>query len=74
MAAKKPESRDNAGRFVKGKSGNPGGKKPMDPKTKKALEAAAPEAAEALANMLKDEKLPPNIKVKVCEVILDRVR
>lgn len=72
MAAKNPENRDNAGRFVKGKSGNPGGRKPMDGKTKKVLEAAAPEAAGKLVDLMRNAT-DARVRLKAAETILDRV-
>ena len=73
MAAKKPENRDKAGRFVKGKSGNPGGRKPMDGETKKILEDAAPEAAQMLVAMMNNAAVNPQVRIKAAETILDRV-
>lgn len=67
-----PENRDSAGRFVKGQSGNPGGRKPMDEKTKKIFESAAPKAARMLVKMMDDIEVAPKTRVKAAEVILDR--
>jgi len=73
MAAKKPESRDNAGRFKKGQSGNPGGKKPMDDETKAILKAAAPDAAKLMVKMMNDPKVQPKLRMQAGEVVMDRV-
>lgn len=73
MAAKKPGSRDNAGRFVKGQSGNPSGRKKMDEETKKILEAAAPEAARKLVEMMKSENTSEKGRLKAISEIMDRV-
>ena len=73
MAAKKPESRDNAGRFKKGQSGNPGGKKPMDDETKAILKAAAPDAAKLMVKMMNDPKIQPKLRMQAAEVVMDRV-
>ena len=73
MAAKKPESRDKAGRFQKGQSGNPGGRKPMDDETKEILKAAAPDAAKLMVKMMNDPKIQPKLRMQAAEVVMDRV-
>lgn len=74
MAKKEtPEGRDKAGRFKKGHSGNPGGMKPMDNKTKEILRAAAPKAAALLVQMLEDPTTQPKLRLQAAETVLDRV-
>lgn len=68
-----PDNRDAAGRFQKGKSGNPGGRKPMDAATKKMLCEATPEAAALLIDTLRNCETDIKLRVHVAEVILDRV-
>ena len=73
MAAKKPGSRDEAGRFVKGQSGNPSGKKPMDADVKEMLKAAAPKAAALLIETFNNPEVKIDLRIKCAETILDRV-
>lgn len=73
MAAKKPESRDNAGRFVKGKSGNPGGKKPMDADVKEMLKAAAPDAVKLLVETVNNPEVKMDLRIRCAETLMDRV-
>lgn len=56
--------------FPKGVSGNPGGKKPMDPDVKEALEKLTPRAVERLGQILDshDEK----VAVVAAKEVLDR--
>ncbi len=65
--------RDAGGKFVKGKSGNPGGKRPIPEDVKAALEELTPTAVSKLEEVLNDESTPANVKVKAAEVVLDRV-
>ena len=73
MAAKKPGSRDEAGRFVKGQSGNPSGKKPMDADVKEMLKAAAPKAAALLIETVNDPEVKIDLRIKCAETVMDRV-
>lgn len=73
MAAKIPGNRDNAGRFVKGQSGNPNGRKKMDKETKEILEAAAPEAARKLVEMMISDNTSEKGRLKAISEIMDRV-
>lgn len=65
MAEKKkkaaPENRDAAGRFVKGQSGNPGGR----PKKPVNLEKYAMEAPERLRAIADDPKTPVKVKADI---------
>ena len=49
--------------FKPGQSGNPGGRKPLDPEVKAALEAACPDAVKTLTTIVRDEKAPPKDRV-----------
>ena len=68
-----PQNRDKAGRFVKGKSGNPGGKPRVPETVKSALLAASPDAAQMLIQIMNDQAARPEVRVKCAETILDKV-
>ena len=59
--------------FVKGQSGNPGGRKPMDPTIKRALEAACPDAVKTLVDIMRDKSAPPKDRIACAQTVLDRV-
>lgn len=75
MARKAPENRQKTGQFQKGTSGNPGGRPKMTDEERdvlaeiKTLAASVPDKMRA---MLNSSKTPPAVKVKICEIILDR--
>ena len=73
MAAKKPENRDNAGRFQKGQSGNPGGRKPMGADVKEMLKAAAPQAVALLIETVNDPEVKMDLRIRCAETLMDRV-
>lgn len=63
------------GRFVKGKSGNPGGRPKKTQAERDALEMIrkmAPEAVIKMKEMLDDPDTPAAVKAKICTEILDR--
>lgn len=66
-------NKKQAGRFVKGVSGNPSGRPKMDDETKKMLKAAAPEAVKLLTDTMRDPKAKIDLRVKCAETVLDRV-
>lgn len=57
----KPENRDETGRFVKGQSGNPGGR----PKKPPEMEKYAKEAPAKLRAIADDPKTPVKIKADI---------
>lgn len=75
MAKSAPENRKRTGQFQKGASGNPGGRPKMTDEERdvlaeiKTLAACVPDKMRA---MLNSTKTPPAVKVKICEIILDR--
>lgn len=75
MAKKAPENRQKTGQFKKGASGNPGGRPKMTDAERDALaeiRTLAASVPEKLRAMLNSSKTPPAVKVKICEIILDR--
>ena len=67
--------RDGVGRYLPGQSGNPSGHPRRTWEQQAALEEIrklAPRAAEKMAAMLDDEKVPPVVKVRILEIILER--
>ena len=62
-------------RFKPGVSGNPSGRPKRTKEEKDALEAIkamAPEAADKLRTLLNSSRTSAAMKVKICEIILDR--
>ncbi len=62
-------------RFKPGVSGNPTGRPKRTPDEVKAMNAIrklAPAAAKKMKEMLMDPRTPAAVRVKICEIILDR--
>ena len=77
MAEKVPANRKGTGKklFEKGKSGNPSGRPKMSGEQRDALAEIRTLAASVpgkMREMLDSAKTPPAVKVKICEIILDR--
>ena len=72
-AAAVPVNRDSAGRFIKGQSGNPQGRKRLPPDVKQMLKAATPEAVRLLLDTMENREVKPELRVKCAETVLDRV-
>ena len=67
--------RDCCGRYLPGQSGNPSGHPRRTWEQQAALEEIrklAPRAAEKMAAMLDDDDVPPVVKVRILEIILER--
>lgn len=74
MAKEVKPGRDAGGKFKKGVSGNPGGKRPIPEDVKKALEELVPDAIDRLKEIVQDrENVPAATAVKAAEAVLDRV-
>ena len=73
MAGKKPESRDEAGRFKKGQSGNPGGRKPLPPDVKMMLKESSADAAKLLIETMRDKNAKIDLRINCANTIMDRV-
>ena len=79
IPAETPENvvirRDEQGHYLPGQSGNPSGHPKRTWEQQEALEEIrklAPRAAEKMAAMLDDDDVPPVVKVRILEIILDR--
>ena len=74
--AKSPlEGRNEAGQFVKGVSGNPGGRPKRTPEEQEAIEMmkkATPEMVELVLSIAKSEKASFYTKLQAAELILNR--
>lgn len=68
-----PDNRDKAGRFIAGKSGNPGGRTPIPKNVREMLKAATPKAAALLVTMMEDKDAPAAIRMDAAKTVLDRV-
>lgn len=68
-----PQNRDAAGRFIKGKSGNPGGRKALPMDVKEALTELVPEAIAIKQQILSDVTAPLDLRNRVADSVLDRV-
>lgn len=69
------ENRKKTGQFVRGKSGNPGGRPKRTEEQKKALDdvrALAPTAARTLRHMLTGKEIPAAQRLKAVEIVLER--
>ena len=67
--------RDGVGRYLPGQSGNPSGLPRRTREQQAALEEIrklAPRAADKMADMLEDDTVPPAVKVRILEIILER--
>lgn len=79
MGEKEPESRtclganrDARGRFVKGRSGNEGGKKKRTEAEKKALDALYEKAWPVLIELINDAETPPRVKVDIAKFAIEQ--
>ena len=79
IPAETPENgiirRDEQGHYLPGQSGNPSGHPKRTWEQQEALEEIrklAPAAAEKIATMLEDSKVPAAVKVRLIEIILER--
>lgn len=71
-AGKKQAKRDSKGRFVKGSSGNAGGRTKLPDDLKQAFREASPMALETLKRVLLDEDAKDSDKIRAAEIVLDR--
>ena len=59
--------------FPPGVSGNPGGRPKEKPEVKEMLRAATEDAARLLVDTINDETARLELRIKCCEIVLDRV-
>ena len=64
-------NRDEYGRFPKGQSGNPGGRRPMSQECREILEAALPDVCRTIVRLANHPD--PKIGLLACNILLDRV-
>ena len=67
-----PENRAKTGRFVSGKSGNPGGRPKIPDDVKEAIRAACPGAVQYLVEVYRDPKEKTAYRLEAAKTILDR--
>jgi uncharacterized protein (UPF0147 family) len=67
------EKRKNPHGFQPGQSGNPGGRRKYDPEVKKILVEGSLLAAETLCELIHNPRVPPGVRARAAEAILDRV-
>ena len=60
------------GRWVKGQSGNPGGRVGVPAEIRERLKAAAPEAIDLLISIATNEEKPDNLRMDCAKYLLDR--
>ena len=65
--------RDNAGRFIRGRSGNPSGRPAQSDEVKIMLKAATAPAVQLLIDTMNDPNAKPELRVKCAELLIDRV-
>jgi hypothetical protein len=58
--------------FVKGRSGNPGGRPAVPPELREAARARTLEALETLTTIMRDDKAPAAARVSAATAVLDR--
>lgn len=68
-----PASRNEAGRFQKGVSGNPNGKARIPDDIRAMLKAAAPQALKLLIDTVNNEGCKQDLRLKAADSLLDRV-
>lgn len=67
------ENRDSAGRFIKGASGNPKGRRKMPDEVKEMLKGATANAARLLIETMADESAPLKLRLDCAGAVMDRV-
>ena len=68
-----PENRDEKGCFIKGCSGNRGGRPKVPENVREALKDMVPEAVAIKREILQDKSASPDLRNRVADSVLDRV-
>lgn len=67
-----PANREQTGRFKKGVSGNPSGRKPIPQEFKELAEKHSIPALQQAINIMQDENAKYSDRLKAVEIVLDR--
>ena len=67
-----PHNRTSSGKFVKGMSGNPGGRPSQPQEFRELLEKHSTTALQKVIEILQDPKTQAKDKIRAAEIILDR--
>lgn len=67
-----PAKRDASGRFLKGHSGNPAGRRKLPEEIKEIFLTASPDAARLLVEFMHDTGLRPELRRDCAQTILDK--
>lgn len=73
MSEKKLQERDGGGRFIKGISGNPGGRPPTPDDVKEMLKCSTAPAVQLLIGTMMSSEVKPELRVRCAEILIDRV-
>lgn len=68
-----PANRDKSGRFQKGQSGNPEGRKPLAPELRDMLLPLGEKSVNALKSVLESDTAKDADKLKAAEIVMDRL-
>ena len=68
-----PSNRDENGKFVKGHTGNPTGRKKVPEDVRKMLSSSAPDAVKLLVDTVNNENARLDLRIKCAETVLERV-
>ena len=72
MPKEKPANRNESGKFVKGVSGNPSGRKPVPPDIKEMFKNATPNAVQLLIDTANNVEIDMKLRIDCADKILDR--
>ena len=67
------ENRDNKGRFVKGQSGNAGGRPATPDDVKEMLKSTTVPAVQLLIDTMNNNAIKHDLRVRCAEILIDRV-
>lgn len=67
-----PENREKTGQFIKGKTGNPGGRPKIPPEIKEAIKAATLPAVETLVKIMEATESSNSDRIKCAEILINK--